>query len=88
MVHLAGHEKLHDALLITVSHYTNTHNTEKQPFRNRFLYDLDHFLWWLAKRANHGLWKVVGHLAILHGKLPMASSNFLSLKGYPFCLEC
>ena len=56
---------------------TICHNTEKQPFRNRFLHDFDYsHISLVVSQEGQPLWKVVGHLAILHGKRPMASSNF------------
>ena len=57
---------------------TICHNTEKQSFCNRFLHDFDysHIISLMVGQEGQSLWKVVGHLAILHGKRPTASSNF------------
>ena len=80
MAHLVGHEKLHDAVSIRISHNTDNYVIKlkkKQPLRNIFLYDFDYsHISLMVGQDGQPLWKVVGHLAILHGKRTMASSNF------------
>ena len=51
---------------------------EKQPLRNRFLHDLDYCL--MVGQEGQPLWKVVGHLVILHPSLRKFGAWYISCR--------
>ena len=72
MAHLVGHEKLHDALSITISHYADKYVIILKHFVTDFCMILTvHIFSLMVGQDGQPLWKMVGHLATLHGKRPM-----------------